>query len=110
MRDYKFTFRKTSNARRNWLAGGLCLKEYREVQLLISTRDGKRMITAAYSALTFSLGLSQVFEGNTDRYTHVEQKLPEPISLTAIRIRPVSWNIKISMRFELIGCLGSVNI
>ncbi|KAL5015841.1 hypothetical protein ScPMuIL_005430 [Solemya velum] len=45
-----------------------------------------------------------VFYGNTDQDTPVKNILPEPITARILRIKPITWNRAISMRFDVIGC------
>ena len=50
----------------------------------------------------------KVFDGNTDRNTGVTSLFPRPIQATHIRIRPTAWESYISMRFEILGCQGTL--
>ena len=50
----------------------------------------------------------QVFDGNTDRNTAVSSLFPKPFQATHIRIRPTAWQSHISMRFEILGCEGTL--
>ncbi|XP_072017521.1 uncharacterized protein [Amphiura filiformis] len=45
-----------------------------------------------------------VFAGNTDQDTVVTRPFPSPVRATVIRIQPMQWHGRISMRFDLIGC------
>ena len=45
-----------------------------------------------------------VFKGNTDQYSIVESVLRQPITARFIRINPKSWEGKISMRIDVLGC------
>ncbi|XP_072017381.1 uncharacterized protein [Amphiura filiformis] len=45
-----------------------------------------------------------VFPGNTDQDTVVTRPFPSPVRATVIRIQPMEWRRRISMRFDLIGC------
>ncbi|XP_033105774.1 uncharacterized protein LOC117108037 [Anneissia japonica] len=46
----------------------------------------------------------KLFAGNTDRSSQETNYFPEPVIASYVRIRPVSWERRISMRFELLGC------
>ncbi|XP_061110695.1 neuropilin-1a-like isoform X2 [Conger conger] len=46
----------------------------------------------------------RVFQGNTNPTDVVIRDLPKPTLARFIRIRPVSWETGISMRFEVYGC------
>ena len=48
-----------------------------------------------------------VFKGNTDQYSIVESVLRQPITARFIRINPKSWQGKISMRIDVLGCKTS---
>ncbi|XP_078346606.1 uncharacterized protein LOC144631897 [Oculina patagonica] len=47
---------------------------------------------------------TQVFTGNSDRYTVVRNELDKPVITRYIRIHPKTWNGHISMRTEFYGC------
>ncbi|KAI8516137.1 hypothetical protein Bbelb_069500, partial [Branchiostoma belcheri] len=49
-------------------------------------------------------GIRREFTGNTDASSTVQQDLTDPITVTNIRIHPLTWQDSISMRMELIGC------
>ena len=46
----------------------------------------------------------QMFQANSDRFTVVKNVLHSPIITRFIRIRPETWNGRISMRTEFYGC------
>ena len=48
----------------------------------------------------------QVFNGNHDTDSIVYNTLNYPITTRYVRVRPVSWQVCISMRMELYGCPG----
>lgn len=48
--------------------------------------------------------LSQVFTGNSNPTDVVKATLPKPTLTRFIRIRPVSWDQGVSIRFEVYGC------
>lgn len=48
--------------------------------------------------------VSQVFSGNNDEDTLVENFLPTPIKAMFIRIQPTKWYKWVSMRFGVSGC------
>ena len=50
------------------------------------------------------LYFSQIFQGNTDRNTVVEHQLNPVIETRYVRIIPVAWRDRISMRMELYSC------
>ena len=52
----------------------------------------------------------KVFYGNQDVNTVVSNKLKQPITARYIRFKPLLWNYRISMRVEIYGCLGIVQI
>ncbi|XP_072017520.1 hyalin-like [Amphiura filiformis] len=45
-----------------------------------------------------------VFDGNNDEDTVVTKPFPSPVRATVIRIQPMQWHGRISLRFDLIGC------
>ena len=49
----------------------------------------------------------QMFVGNSDANTVVKHHLTPPIKARYIRLTPTAWDIHISMRMELYGCLGN---
>ncbi|CAH1238208.1 THBS3 [Branchiostoma lanceolatum] len=49
-------------------------------------------------------GVQRVFTGNTDSSSTVQEDLADRITVTDIRIHPLTWHGSISMRMELIGC------
>ncbi|XP_071503480.1 lactadherin-like [Diadema antillarum] len=48
-------------------------------------------------------GQTKIFTGNTDRNGVVRNLLPSPVRARFVRIVPVTWKSRISMRFELLG-------
>ena len=46
----------------------------------------------------------QEFDGNIDYYSVVHHDLNPPITERYIRFRPLTWNVRISMRVEIYGC------
>ena len=48
----------------------------------------------------------QILDGNNDANTVVSNVFPTPVKASYVRIRPITWNNHISMRFELLGCEG----
>ncbi|XP_072041386.1 uncharacterized protein [Amphiura filiformis] len=51
-----------------------------------------------------------IFDGNTDQNTVVTNLFPKPVIASYIRIVPTAWNQRISMRFELLGCVAYCNV
>ncbi|XP_033758356.1 hemicentin-1-like [Pecten maximus] len=49
-------------------------------------------------------GETKVFEGNHDHDTKRKHELPVPVVARFLRINPVSWSEKISLRAEAFGC------
>ncbi|XP_072048961.1 lactadherin-like [Amphiura filiformis] len=47
---------------------------------------------------------AMIFVGNTDQTTVVTNLFPAPIEASFIRILPTEWNVRISLRFEVVGC------
>ena len=54
--------------------------------------------------VTDSTGRTKEFTANTDRNTAVSNSMPDGIVATKVRLRPVSWNRRVSMRFMVQGC------
>jgi len=54
-----------------------------------------------------SSGTAKVFEGSHDRTTHVVGSFDSAVDARYIRIYPQTWNRRISMRFEVLGCRGN---
>ena len=48
-----------------------------------------------------------VFKANADQYTIIESVLRQPITARFIRINPKTWQNKISMRIDVLGCKTS---
>ena len=44
------------------------------------------------------------FRANTDRNTRVTNSMPDGVVATKVRLWPVSWNRRVSMRFLVQGC------
>ncbi|XP_019614562.1 PREDICTED: LOW QUALITY PROTEIN: uncharacterized protein LOC109462448 [Branchiostoma belcheri] len=51
-----------------------------------------------------SAAARQVFTGNTDNHTPVTNILDTPVDARYVRFYPQSWNDKIAMRVEILGC------
>eukprot|EP00057_Strongylocentrotus_purpuratus_P023396 XP_011677870.1 PREDICTED: uncharacterized protein LOC100889795 [Strongylocentrotus purpuratus] len=50
--------------------------------------------------------MMQTFMGNTDKETIVTNYFWKPVKAEVIRILPKNWSSRISMRFEVLGCLA----
>lgn len=50
------------------------------------------------------LSFSQVFNGNQNPTDEVRVRLPKPTLTRYLRIRPMTWEQGICMRFEVYGC------
>ncbi|XP_033117579.1 uncharacterized protein LOC117117396 [Anneissia japonica] len=61
-----------------------------------------------FETIMNSNGEIEVFTGNSDRNTSVENMFHVPVYAMVIRISPISWSQNISMRFEVVGCSGTV--
>lgn len=48
----------------------------------------------------------QVFSGNTDASTIVTNMFLFPFEAKQIKLIPIEWNLGISLRWEVLGCLG----
>lgn len=48
----------------------------------------------------------QVFYGNSDRSSSVQNLLRPPIVARYIRLIPLGWHVRIAIRMELLECLG----
>ena len=57
--------------------------------------------------IRFFIVFLQVLVGNSDSETVVKHGLTPPIKARYIRLTPTAWNVHISMRMELYGCLGN---
>lgn len=53
--------------------------------------------------------LPQIFQGNENPTDEVRSFLPKPTLARYIRIRPLTWEQGICMRFEIYGCRTSGN-
>ena len=53
--------------------------------------------------------LLQVFTGNDDSDTVVYNALSPPVTTMFVRVLPIAWNSRISMRIELYGCPGNLS-
>ncbi|XP_072170083.1 EGF-like repeat and discoidin I-like domain-containing protein 3 [Diadema setosum] len=49
----------------------------------------------------------EIFQGNTDMNTKVTDMFPKPVYACVVRILPLTWNSHCSMRFDLLGDVGS---
>ena len=54
--------------------------------------------------------LLQVFTGNDDSDTVVYNALSPPVTTMFVRVLPIAWNSRISMRIELYGCPGNLSM
>ena len=52
----------------------------------------------------FSCLIFQLFRGNFDRYSLVEQPIDPPVNGHYVQFNPRSWHGHISMRVEVYGC------
>lgn len=50
------------------------------------------------------LSFSQIFQGNTNPTDVAKTMLPKPTLTRFVRIRPVTWETGIALRFEVYGC------
>ncbi|XP_029202215.2 uncharacterized protein LOC114966489 [Acropora millepora] len=57
-----------------------------------------------YRTVNDENGFKKIFQANSDRFTVVKNVLHSPIITRFIRIRPETWNGRISMRTEFYGC------
>lgn len=48
-----------------------------------------------------------MFVGNSDSDSVVKHRLTPAIKARYVRLTPTAWNVHISMRMELYGCLGN---
>ena len=46
----------------------------------------------------------QIFRGNSDADTHVEEELDCPVFAKGIRLYPLEWESHIALRFDVKGC------
>ena len=53
--------------------------------------------------------LLQVFTGNDDSDAVVYNALSPPVTTMFVRVLPIAWNSRISMRIELYGCPGNLS-
>ncbi|XP_006970096.1 lactadherin isoform X2 [Peromyscus maniculatus bairdii] len=49
-------------------------------------------------------GISKVFQGNSDNNTHKKNIFETPFRARYVRVLPVSWHNRITLRLELLGC------
>nr|XP_056702428.1 discoidin, CUB and LCCL domain-containing protein 1-like [Euleptes europaea] len=71
------------------------IKSYR----VLSSRDGKN-----WKVYKSSNGEEKVFEGNSDSHQEVSNTFIPPILARYLRITPQSWNQKVALKVELLGC------
>ncbi|XP_064408169.1 discoidin, CUB and LCCL domain-containing protein 1 isoform X2 [Latimeria chalumnae] len=57
---------------------------------------------------TRSSGARKIFDGNTDNYQQVRNNFIPPIVGRYVRLVPLSWNRRIAMKVELLGCQASL--
>lgn len=57
-----------------------------------------------FTSLFFFFFPPQVFQGNTNPTDVAKTMLPKPTLTRFIRIRPVTWETGIALRFEVYGC------
>ena len=50
------------------------------------------------------LSFLQIFRGNSDADTHVEEELDCPVFAKGIRLYPLEWESHIALRFDVKGC------
>ncbi|XP_021341253.1 hemicentin-2-like isoform X2 [Mizuhopecten yessoensis] len=67
---------------------------------VLFSKDGRRW--DKYKEL--KTGETKIFEGNHDHDTKNKHELPVPVIARFLRINPVSWSEKISLRVEAFGC------
>lgn len=46
----------------------------------------------------------QIFHGNSDNYSHKKNVFDVPFYARFVRILPVAWHNRITLRVELLGC------
>lgn len=46
----------------------------------------------------------QIFHGNSDNYSHKKNVFDVPFHARFVRILPVAWHNRITLRVELLGC------
>ncbi|KAJ7396551.1 hypothetical protein BTVI_144549 [Pitangus sulphuratus] len=73
-------------------------------QFCTGTRDSWDRISSPLT--TYPHLLSQVFYGNSDRSSSVQNLLRPPIVARYIRLIPLGWHVRIAIRMELLECLG----
>lgn len=47
---------------------------------------------------------SQIFPGNLDNDSHKKNMFEDPFQARFVRILPVAWHNRITLRVELLGC------
>ncbi|XP_053324200.1 neuropilin-1 [Spea bombifrons] len=110
-----------------WTPGEDSVKEWIQVDLgllrfvsgigtqgAISKETGKKYYVKSYKVdissngedwITLKDGAKHlVFSGNTNPFDVVYRAFPKPVLTRFIRIRPVTWETGISLRFEVYGC------
>ncbi|KAI8503383.1 hypothetical protein Bbelb_192040, partial [Branchiostoma belcheri] len=66
---------------------------------LLYSADG-----SSWTTYTDGDGSEMVFTGNTDQRTPVTNLLDNPVDARYVRFYPQSWNVRIAMRVEILGC------
>lgn len=54
--------------------------------------------------------MSQVFYGNSDRSSMVQNLLRPPIVARYIRLLPLGWHTRIALRLELLMCMNKCTL
>ncbi|XP_060073558.1 hemicentin-1-like [Ylistrum balloti] len=67
---------------------------------LLFSKDGRHW----HKYREIKTGDTKIFEGNRDHDTKCKHELPVPVVARFLRINPVAWNEKISLRVEVFGC------
>ncbi|CAJ0916636.1 unnamed protein product [Ranitomeya imitator] len=71
----------------------------RDKQLLIILKEHLQFPVTEFVPLDIT-----IFQANVDYYQEVRNNLIPPIVARFVKIRPASWNQKIAMKVELLGC------
>lgn len=67
-------------------------------------RGGTGEIRAGNGVLTSTFSPSQIFHGNSDNYSHKKNVFDVPFYARFVRVLPVAWHNRITLRLELLGC------
>ncbi|XP_007653088.2 lactadherin isoform X1 [Cricetulus griseus] len=104
-----------SNSNKEWLQVDLCTQRHVTGIITQGARDfGQVQYVASYKVahsndgvewtIYKEQGTDKVFLGNSDNNSHKKNIFETPIVARYVRVLPVSWHKRITLRLELLGC------